>query len=453
MWDLCRRRRGLKLCGEARRSCESELSDWIACDLFFAAVFVKSEYLRPELFRRWPMLRQRNVKGPARLNTDLNRIDGGFTDYLRQRHTAAFTIAFYCRFLRKVARYLAKRGRCAAMLRRHDVPQIMRGCLPRWKASSRRTRQSGLLQWLRFTGQFHEPVPSVRWQRWLDAYEHFLRVDRALADCSRAAARRVINRYLSWQFRGRPLRWDSVQAEDLRRYATLRCHDLSPKSANDTLSILRQFFRFMHLRGECSPRLALAVPTVADFGHQRLPEILNEGQRRKLLAAFDRKSDQGRRDYSIAVCLIDLGLRAVEVSRLRVDNINWRLKFLTVPAAKASTGRQLPLPAQVASALRSYLRRRPHTDAAQLFLGQTRLRGRPLTSCAVAASMDRAYRRCGFVGWYGTHRLRHSFATRLFACGATTKEIADLLGHRLVATTDHYTQADDLRPLAQPWPI
>ncbi len=68
------------------------------------------------------------ARNHPRLNTDLNRIDGEFTDYLRHRHTAEFTIAFYCRFLRKVARYLAKRGRCAAMLRRRDVPQIMRGC-------------------------------------------------------------------------------------------------------------------------------------------------------------------------------------------------------------------------------------------------------------------------------------------------------------------------------------
>ena len=400
------------------------------------------------------MLCQRNAKGPARrLNADLDLIDGGFRDYLRQRHAADFTVALYCRFLRKVARYLAERRRCATMLRQRDVPQIMRGCLPRWKAASRRTRQSGLRQWLRFIGRFREPAPRVRWQQWLDAYEHFLRVDRALADFTARSRARVLNQYLSWQFRSRALRWETVEAEDLRRYAALRCRVLSPKSANDTMSILRQFLRFMHMRGECSPRLALAVPTVADYGHQRFPGVLDEGQRRKLLAAFDRRSHQGRRDYAIAICLIDLGLRAVEVTRLRVEDLNWKLKLLAVPAAKASPGRQLPLPAHVESALRSYLQHRPPTDAAQLFVGQTLLRGRSLSSWAIAAAMDRAYRRCGFVGWFGTHRLRHSFATRLYARGATTKEIADLLGHRRVATTDHYTQTKDLRALAQPWPL
>lgn len=74
-----------------------------------------------------------------------------------------------------------------------------------------------------------------------------------------------------------------MQAEDLRRYAASRCRTLGPKSVNDTLSILRQFLRFLHLRGECSLALALVVPTVADFGRQRFPEVLDERQRRKFL--------------------------------------------------------------------------------------------------------------------------------------------------------------------------
>jgi len=412
------------------------------------------QHYTPDISGDPNMLHQRNRKTPAnQLKADLALIDGGFANHLRQRHTAEFTVAFYCRFLRKVAHYLSKRGRCAATLQRRDVPQIMRGCLPGWKATSRRARQSGLLQWLRFTGRFYSPVLPTRWQPLLDMYDDFLRSERGLADCTRATACRFLNHYLSWQFRDRPVRWDGVLADDVRRYAASRCRLLCPKSVNGILSVLRQFFRFMVLRGKCSPALVLAVPTVADYGHQRFPEVLDETQRRKFLASFNRQSDQGRRDYTLALCLIDLGLRGIEVSRLRVNDVNWNLKTLAVPAAKASPGRHLPLPAHVMKALRDYVRHRPRTDADQLFVGQNLLRGRPLSSWAIAAAMDRAYRRCGFAGWFGTHRLRHSFATRLYTRGATTKEIADLLGHRLVATTDHYTQTKDLQPLAQPWPF
>jgi integrase/recombinase XerC len=51
----------------------------------------------------------------------------------------------------------------------------------------------------------------------------------------------------------------------------------------------------------------------------------------------------------------------------------------------------------------------------------------------------RVYRRCGFPArWTGVHRLRHSFATRLFRHGADPKQIADLLGHRGLGSTDTY---------------
>jgi site-specific recombinase XerD len=68
----------------------------------------------------------------------------------------------------------------------------------------------------------------------------------------------------------------------------------------------------------------------------------------------------------------------------------------------------------------------------------------------------RVYRRCGFPArWTGVHRLRHSFATRLFRHGADPKQIADLLGHRGLGSTDTYVQADltALRTLVRPWPF
>ena len=83
--------------------CGRGLCDWPPCDHFFlAAVFVKYGHYAPGTSGVSRMLRQRIIISLAkRRNADLELIDGGFTDYLRQRHTAAFTIAFYCRFLRR----------------------------------------------------------------------------------------------------------------------------------------------------------------------------------------------------------------------------------------------------------------------------------------------------------------------------------------------------------------
>jgi len=224
------------------------------------------------------------------------------------------------------------------------------------------------------------------------------------------------------------------------------------KTVIDELSGLRQFLRFVHVRGGCSSALPQAVPSVNERPRPLQREFLTEEQRRLLLASFDRASPEGRRDYTMALCMADLGLRSVEVARLRLGDLDLRHGRILVPAAKRSRQRQLPLPRHVTTVLRSYIRARPATTSDLLFVGHKALVGRPLSVVAIRAAIDRAYRRCGF-SWYGTHRLRRSFATRLYAHGANMKEIADLLGHQLVTTTERYAQVDPdgLRALARPW--
>ena len=54
----------------------------------------------------------------------------------------------------------------------------------------------------------------------------------------------------------------------------------------------------------------------------------------------------------------------------------------------------------------------------------------------------------------GPNLLRHTVATCLIRSGASLKEIADLLGHRRLETTQIYAKLDleSLREVAQPWP-
>jgi site-specific recombinase XerD len=83
-------------------------------------------------------------------------------------------------------------------------------------------------------------------------------------------------------------------------------------------------------------------------------------------------------------------------------------------------------------------------------------RGTALSVGAARQHVIRAFRQCGFpVSWGGVHRLRHTFASRLHSHGADLKQIADLLGHREIETTNLYAQVDvrDLRALVQPWPL
>jgi site-specific recombinase XerD len=370
------------------------------------------------------------------LKADLALIDGGFVEYLGGRQCAVATIAIYRRILATVACAFSKSRRNLASLRREDVPAIIRAHYRRCVGPAR----AALHGWLKFRGRFHLPNRHLRWKSWLDAYVSFLENSRALSPdvCGNYCI--FADRYMAWQFRTGAVDWRRVRPQHIWRYAALlrsRGHKASTTSGE--LSALRQFLKFVHLRGGCSAVLPQAVPIIADRGQSLVRSVITDKQQLRLLASFDRQTPEGRRDYTMTLCMSDLGLRRIEVARLCVGDVDLARNTLTVPPAKNAPGRQLPIPPHVAAALRIYLQRRPVTKSDRLFVGHTYLIGRPLSALAIQSAVERAYQRCGF-RFHGTHRLRRRFATRLFARGANLKEIADLLGHRVATTTERYAQ-------------
>ena len=76
--------------------------------------------------------------------------------------------------------------------------------------------------------------------------------------------------------------------------------------------------------------------------------------------------------------------------------------------------------------------------------------------CTVSVIVDRAFRRAGVVrpSRGAAHLLRHSFATSMLRQGASLEDIAAILRHRSMETTQIYAKVDiqALRQIAQPWP-
>jgi integrase/recombinase XerD len=97
-----------------------------------------------------------------------------------------------------------------------------------------------------------------------------------------------------------------------------------------------------------------------------------------VLAACNRQTAVGRRDYAILLLLARLGLRAGEVVALTLEDLDWQAGVLTV-RGKGGHASPLPLPVEVGEAIAAYVQQgRP--PAAVCSSG----RGRPS-----AASRDR----------------------------------------------------------------
>lgn len=118
---------------------------------------------------------------------------------------------------------------------------------------------------------------------------------------------------------------------------------------------------------------------------------------------------------------------------------------------------RLPLTQEVGQAIVTYLKEgRPVTDADAVFI-RCRAPFSPLSaSCTVSMIVAKALRRAGVVrpSRGAAHLLRHSLATSLLRQGASLQDIATILRHRSLETTQIYAKVDisSLRQIAQPWP-
>jgi integrase len=231
---------------------------------------------------------------------------------------------------------------------------------------------------------------------------------------------------------------------------------LRPASLRAICTSLRSYFRYRTLLGEPTVTLVAGLPRIADWRRTVLPKVLSDVQLAAFLKAFDCADPVGLRDYAIARCLLDLGLRGSEVTYLTLDSLDWRSATLTITGTKSKRVQRLPLPAATGEAIAQYLRRgRPQTANRELFVRHRAPFDKPLGVPAIRSSMNRAFVRCGLRDQFcNTHVLRRTTATRLQRAGASIKEIADLMRHQSLDTASSYARVDleGLRAVAMPWP-
>lgn len=389
----------------------------------------------------------------------------GFPDHLRSLGYAQLTIADYVRATVHFGRWLISRRCAPAEITVEAVETFLckhlRHCrCPKPASRDPHTAGSALRRLYEFLQTEGIVRPSSRIalgppEQLIERFDRHLVEVHGVAESTRAARRREARGLLRWRFRQQPLRLARLSAQDLARFVTIRAKQLRPSSTRALADAIRSFVRFLHFEGLCPSNLELAVPTFHSWNRAQLPTVIDDGKLRRFLASFDRSTTLGRRDYAMALCMCDLGLRVSEVAHMSLEDLDWRQSTLTIPCNKQRREHKLPLPARVAQAIARYLRRdRPPTNSRQVFVRHRTPLGSPLHTGGVRWAMRRGYDRVG-VPATGTHLLRRTFATRLHQRGATLKLIADFLGHKDLGTATVYARVNlrQLRSLALPWPV
>lgn len=215
---------------------------------------------------------------------------------------------------------------------------------------------------------------------------------------------------------------------------------------------LRSLLRFLFAAGDLDRDLSPVVPSVAGWQLSGIPAGADDQAVAALLGSCDRSTPVGRRDFAILLLMERLGLRAVEIARLRLEDIDWRGARLAV-WGKGGRCDRMPLPSDVGAALADWLRHGRRSSALREVFLRTIGPDAPMKRQSIVMVPRKASTRAGFP-MVGAHRLRHRVACRVLAGGGSLAEVAELLRHNDHASSAIYAKVDRaaLAAVVRPWP-
>lgn len=294
-------------------------------------------------------------------------------------------------------------------------------------------------------------VPAALEDPRLSAFRLWLKRHRGATD-------ETIKRYVH-----EALRWLPLLGSDPTAYnaGTIRSVVLNQEprrsraSVQMTTTVLRSYLRFLAARGECRPELVHAVLPAPRRRLATLPRYAGPAVIERIIASCDTSTRVGIRDRAIVLLLARLGLRAGDVWRLRLADIDWGSAQLYVHG-KGRRPASLPLPQDVGDAVLAYLEQaRPKVREERVFL-RIQAPFRPFASSTeIAGIVARVLARARIDGVpTGAHLFRHSLATSMLRAGASLESVGTILRHHSPSTTAIYAKVDIamLESVAQPWP-
>lgn len=245
-------------------------------------------------------------------------------------------------------------------------------------------------------------------------------------------------------------------AKDLRQFVLEKSEQSGWAAAKKCTTALRMFLRFLITEGKCSDGLDGAIPVLAHWRLSSLPQYLQPEEVQRIIDSCDLNSTVGKRNRAILLLLARLGLRAGDIVDLSLSDIDWEAAWIYV-SGKGHCQDRLPLTQEVGNGIVDYLQDgRPRTDTDVVFV-RARAPFRAFGShCAISVIVAQAMRRAGITcpRRGAAHVLRHSVATSMLRKGFSLQDIAAILRHRSIETTEIYAKVDTttLKQIVQPWP-
>ncbi|MGE0378797.1 MAG: tyrosine-type recombinase/integrase [Planctomycetaceae bacterium] len=306
--------------------------------------------------------------------------------------------------------------------------------------------------WFRFLNRLREPtVTPLHNEGVLSDFCHWMKHERGLSGRTIQNRDRWVREFLTWyELRRRSLSAMSARDVDAFFTASNQNQRWSRVTTATILNALRTFFRYAANRGLCERSIAEGLSGPRVYSHASLPLGPKREDVIRLLESMETDRPVDVRDRGMVLLCAVYGLRASEVTGLKLDDIDWDREQIHVGRAKSRVASTFPLIPLIGNAIFRYLRDvRPPSPHREVFLTlcspfrPLRVMYTVISERMEALGID-AIRQ-------GPHGLRHALACHLLSQKQPLKVIGDILGHRSCQSTRIYAKVDldGLRHLAR----
>lgn len=287
---------------------------------------------------------------------------------------------------------------------------------------------------------------SEKWNKTIQAYKTYIRLEKNLADNTVEAYIRDIMLFENFVLRMYDVPPTKVEQYMVERFLVHLFEKEHKKSSQAReLSGIKSFFNYLLLTDkiETSPVEFISAPKSS----RHLPDVLTVDEVERLIGVVDSQTDKGKRDRAMLELMYSCGLRVSELISLKISDLFFGEGYIRV-TGKGNRQRLVPIGRVAQEFVMEYLDSRFETlkglsGSAKgeqiLFLSNRKTK---LSRVMVFNIIRNAAQDAGIDKSVSPHTLRHSFATHLLTGGASIRHVQAMLGHQNITTTEIYTHID-----------
>jgi site-specific recombinase XerD len=191
----------------------------------------------------------------------------------------------------------------------------------------------------------------------------------------------------------------------------------------------------------------------------KIPTTYTEKEIGNLLAAVNRSSAIGKRDYLILLLAAEYGWRVSDIVKFNFSQIDWDKNRISFSQSKTDAPAEYPLLSSVGNALIDYLKNgRPDTTVSEIIVSaESSKRGQAMNKTTIHSIVTKYMNIADIKDWrlkkHGPHSLRHSLASNMLKNNVPMPVISIALKHQNTESTKIYLTVDVERLRECPLPV